>query len=299
MRRFLAFGVSAGLGLAGCNAVFGIEEGVPLESAAGQGGSDTSVPTVLIGGGAPGAGGGSGARAPTAGMGSDGEVPPRMTVGAGGSGGGLPPSDAGTTGTPDLLPGLALVDETLLFTGRSFSHSLGLAGTLTTTKAVLGVTIEPDCALDADCFAAAGAGSFCVRGNVAPVMGNDFVNAWGVNLQLNLAGGAWDRSAGLIKGISFKLSGSAIPGMRFHATRPPTTTESYDNYCQELTPVDGQRVDALFDDLKVGCWDPAASNVLPSVAILNTLAWQIDAVIGREKPFDFCVSELRPIVAVE
>ena len=280
------------------NALLGIEEGVPLEATPGQGGSEIQGMTPGIAGSelAPAASGQGGrAGATTVQMGSRPVLPsPAMGGSAGAS-----PFDAGTQGGDGLPPGLTLVDELTMFTGRAFSHSLGLSGILTTTKAAIGVTIEPDCALNADCFAEASAGSFCVRGNVDPVIGNDFVNGWGLNLQLNLTGEGWDRSAGSVKGVSFKLSGTALPDMRFHATRPPTTTESYDNYCQELQPVDGQRVDALFDNLKVGCWDPAADDALPADAVVNTLAWQIDAVIGRSKPFDFCVSELRPIVAVE
>lgn len=297
MPRLFSMGCSAGLALLGCNAILGIEEGVELT--AGQGGSDLQLPApaTASGGGVPAVSGGGGAAGAATSQGGSGTVlPPEATTGGSA---GLAPVDAGMVGSDGLPPGLTLAEELTAFTGRAFSHSLGLTGLLTTTKAASGVTIEPDCAVDADCFAAASAGSFCVRGNVDAVIGNDFVNAWGVNLQLNLAGDGWDRSEGAIKGVSFKLSGSALPGMRFHATRPPTSDESYGNYCQELQPVDGQRVDALFDDLTVGCWDPAADDVLPADAVVNTLAWQIDAVIGRAKPFDFCVSELRPIVAVE
>jgi len=298
MRRLLTAGLLAALALWGCNAILGIEEGVPLDATPGQGGSEVQGMAPAIGGSglAPATGGrGGGAGATTTQMGSSPVLPSPAT--SGGSAG-APGFDAGTEGG-GLPPGLTVVDELTMFTGRAFSHSLGLSGLLTTVKAVIGVSIEPDCAVDADCFAEASAGTFCVRGNVDPVIGNDFVNGWGLNLQLNLAGEGWDRSAGTIKGVSFKLSGTALPDMRFHATRPPTATESYDNYCQELQPVDGQRVDALFDNLKVSCWDPAAYNALPAEAVVNTLAWQIDAVIGRAKPFDFCVSELRPIVAVE
>jgi hypothetical protein len=298
MPRLLLTGVSAALVVFGCNAILGIEEGVPLEATGGQGGTDMQLttPAIAAGGLVPAAGGqGGAAGATTAQMGSRPVLPSETLGGSAGAS----RFDAGTAGSDGLPPGLALVDELTMFTGRAFSHSLGLAGILTTTKAAIGVTLEPDCALDADCFAEANAGSFCVRGNVDPVIGNDFVNGWGLNLQLNLAGEGWDRSGGPIKGISFKLSGTALPDMRFHATRPPTTAENYGNYCQELQPIDGQRVDALFDELEVGCWDPAADDALPADAVVNTLAWQIDAVIGRAKPFDFCVSELRPIVAVE
>lgn len=298
MSRLFVIGVAAGLGLSGCNAVFGIEEGVPFDEVQGQGGSDGRAAALDLasGGGVAGAGGqGGGGSAGTSPMVNGAGAPPQMTAGSGG----LSPLDAGTDDGPALPPGLTLVDEATVFAGRTFSHSLGLTGFLTTTKAAIGVTIEPDCALDATCFAAASGDEFCVRGNVDPVIGTDFVNAWGVNLQLNLAGGGWDRSGELIKGLSFKLSGPALPGLRFHATRPPTTTESYGNYCRELQPVDGQRVDVLFDELKVGCWDPLADDALPAEALVNTLAWQIDAVIGRAKPFELCVSELRPILAVE
>jgi len=48
--------------------------------------------------------------------------------------------------------------------------------------------------------------------------------------------------------------------------------------------------------LKVGCGDPAATEALPAGQPLSTLAWVIDAIAEAAKPFDFCVSELRPIV---
>lgn len=294
--RFLAVWLSAGVGLSGCNEIFGIEAGVPIQSV-GAGGSEVMRDGGSGGAVTPGGGGAQGGGAVVELEGRDAEPPPQAAAGGGGSAGVLP--DAGRGGGASLPPGLALVDEALVFIGGAFSHSLGVTGTLATTRAALGATIEPDCGQDPSCFSMLSGGLVCVRGSAGQVIDNDFVNRWGVNLQLNMSGAGWDRAGGSIRGISFRLGGAALPQMRFHATRPPTNTESYSNYCQELEPVDGQRVDVLFDELKVGCWDPAAADALPEAALVNTLAWQINAVSEAAKPFDFCISELRPIIAVE
>lgn len=287
------------LGVLGCNAIFGIEEGIP-EPAAGSG----SDGLPMGGGGVRDIGSGGNPRLEATGGTRSQESGGSGAGGAVNNAGGTlngepPPLDAGRDGSTGLPPDLVLAGEALQFAAGLFTHSLGITGTLGTTKSPVGATIEPDCADDASCFAAVSGDSVCVRGLADRVMDGDYVNAWGVNLQLNMTGGAWDRAGGRIKGISFVLGGSALPTMRFHATRPPTETETFSNYCQELQPVDGQRVDVIFANLKVACWNPAATNVLPADAILDTLGWQINAVADIAKPFDFCVSALRPIIDAE
>jgi hypothetical protein len=75
-------GRHAVLALLGCNAIFGIEEGVELTG--GQGGSDLQMPTPALATGgqvsdASGRGGGAGAT--TAQRGSDTVLPPETTTG--------------------------------------------------------------------------------------------------------------------------------------------------------------------------------------------------------------------------
>jgi hypothetical protein len=292
--------VAAGIALASCNAIFGIEEGVPAPEQDGSGGDGSDADEDRAG--AAGAGGDdmlASAVAGSTGQGGGGAA----TVGSGGASGsagmsGSPTmADADTADDPMLPPGFALVEEPVVFDGRTFSHSLGISGRLSTTFSPVGVQIEPNCMSDTACFAENQGDSFCVQGNVSQVVNTDFANAWGVDLQLILAGDSWDRAGGRVKGLSFKLSGPTLPPLRFQVTRPPEDTVTFQNYCQEvLQPVDGQRVDASFDLLKQGCWDPAATQALLPEQPLAILSWQIDGIAEAAKPFDFCVSEMRPIV---
>ena len=71
--------------------------------------------------------------------------------------------DADTADDPMLPPGFALVEEPVVFDGRTFSHSLGISGRLSMTFSSVGVQIEPNCNADTACFAENQGDSFCVQ----------------------------------------------------------------------------------------------------------------------------------------
>lgn len=177
------------------------------------------------------------------------------------------------------------------------------------------------------------ASNICISGTVGPVLNDpttmmpDYAGYWGVEVGINLnegpiagggggvadagagagdagdagggetppAGGTttalpWDR--GQVLGFTFKIDGATIPPFRFK-TRPTAATDE-DNYCRQIpAAVSGSTVTVRFSDMILSCWNTTGAN---PEGTLNNIAWQIPADPGIPHPYDFCVSDIRPIL---
>ncbi len=202
---------------------------------------------------------------------------------------------AGNSG--DRTPITVRVDgEVALIEGATVTHSRGLNGNLWTAKAPLGARIDPDCSADSGCFQDQTEAEACATGNVDPVTDDDFVNRWGANLQLNLLPSLSRLETG-IRGVAFTVWGQDLPTLRFQAVAPSAPGTPAPSSCLEWQPVDGVQMEILFDQLRSNCFTPSATGVPPSPdVLLTTLVWQVDAEAAVQKPFDFCISDIHPIV---
>lgn len=105
---------------------------------------------------------------------------------------------------------------------------------------------------------------------------------------------------GDVIGFSYVIEGSTINFIRFKAL-----PAGYDRtleasvFCKELPmATSGEVQSALFTEIDQYCWGANFNLALPTSGGLDNIAWQLpaDVAVG-ERPFDWCLKELRPILA--
>jgi hypothetical protein len=116
----------------------------------------------------------------------------------------------------------------------------------------------------------------------------------------------WNASAAHVVGFSFKLDGTQIPtAFRFKGL-PYGADSSATTYCYPVVaaPSGPTVVNVRFDQITKECWNPGGAALLtepfPDNAdgkLLRTISWQIPADINIPFPFNFCVSDIKPIIA--
>lgn len=167
------------------------------------------------------------------------------------------------------------------------------------------------------------AGKICISGTLDEVPNGNYSQYWGVEVGFNLnqtapddgaggeggvggaagAGGAGPDLAepwlpGSVIGFSFVIEGRAIDLVRFKslpAGYDPALESSV--FCKSVTATSGGVNDALFSQMTQYCWNTGPNLALPTAAGLANLSWQLPADVGVVRPFDWCLSELRPLVA--
>jgi hypothetical protein len=282
--------------------------------------SDEGTPRPVGGGaGSPSAGvGGSGGGGPATGAGgSAGNAP---VTGNGGSGGAPSTSNLGTALTiGELAAGNAPVTDptsTTGINGAAYLVQSQIAATLApTTPATF--TAPPD--------------KVCMAGNTVIIPGTapdfNYSEYWGAEIDLDLnrganpdasdagaAGDAGDAGAPVlgqtalpwtppanVLGFSFTIDGPTVPAALRFKTTPTGSDPSADNFCANLSPVSGGTYEVRLDQLVRNCFDavPGAA-VLADPAnytTLQNLGWQVSASPTEAFMFDFCVSNIRPILA--
>lgn len=105
---------------------------------------------------------------------------------------------------------------------------------------------------------------------------------------------------GNVIGFSFVIEGPTINFIRFKALPAgfDRTLES-SVFCKELpTAQSGAVQEALFSEIDQYCWGANFNTALPTGNGLDNIAWQLpaDVAVG-ERPFDWCLKDLRPILA--
>ncbi|MEY2937151.1 MAG: hypothetical protein RL033_7900 [Pseudomonadota bacterium] len=131
--------------------------------------------------------------------------------------------------------------------------------------------------------------------------------------------------AGNVIGFSYKITGNdpaitadqgvSSSAFRFKAV-PKDANTAIDTYCSTRSPLSNATERVLFSDITFECWqqmppnpslaaDPIAFNVgaqgmpstRPNPHEFMSISWQIPADLMIQHSFDFCISELRPILA--
>lgn len=104
---------------------------------------------------------------------------------------------------------------------------------------------------------------------------------------------------GTVIGFSFVIEGSTIDLIRFKALPfgYDATLES-SVFCKPVTTVSGNKVQVLFSEMMQYCWDSNSNVALPTSSGLANISWQLPADVSvGARPFDWCLTELRPILA--
>ena len=171
-------------------------------------------------------------------------------------------------------------------------------------------------------------GQVCITGNLEEVPNGDYANYWGVEVGFNLnqtspddgaagaagadgaAGAAGADGAGgnggdvaepwmpgSVVGFSFVIEGPTIDLIRFKALPSgydPALESSV--FCKTVMATSGDPNDVPFAQMIQYCWNPTGTP-LPLAAGLANISWQLPADVGVTRPFDWCVRDLRPLLA--
>jgi hypothetical protein len=237
------------------------------------------------------------------------------TAGTGGTGGGGATVNRGEA--------LTLAPTTATATSLGFALSgptYGIQGESFVDRSAQGNTFE---------VVPGNPGQVCVRGNLDIVPdASSYGTHWGVDFGFNLnqsttptAGGdadagadagttggggaldplAWNPPANVI-GFSFVLTGPMIDLVRVRV-RPfgldPTLESSI--YCKGFNKgsiVSGQPADVRFTEVTQTCWTPGLA-AAPTAAGFDRISWNLPADVApaTARPFDFCISDIKPILA--
>jgi len=112
----------------------------------------------------------------------------------------------------------------------------------------------------------------------------------------------WDPRPVNVVGFQFKIDGPMVAPVLSVSAAPSGRDPSLDPFCYRgASPVAGQTIDVLFTDVRLACWNapPITASVFqdPSnYTTLNNLGWQINAGPDLAYMFDFCISDIKPIL---
>jgi hypothetical protein len=256
----VAVAVALGLACGGCNEVFDIEEGVPaLRPYSGDAGP--RLPDAVV---APEASGDAGAPAPQ--------------------------SATLVFHDWDIVPGVG----GLPLSGGAY------------TEFSAGTRISPECPWDGPCMLTEQHPlNLCVSGLVDALPVNpDYGTYWGANLMVALTGSASQQpgasEGGRAIGVSFRVEGAQVPAeLRFQAQPRLLPGEVFQTYC--ITLGRAGRFDVRFQEVLSNCWNLDGSEdkvPLSPSATLNAWGWNV-VPQPFAVPFDFCISDIRLILAPE
>jgi hypothetical protein len=174
-------------------------------------------------------------------------------------------------------------------------------------------------------------GEICISGNLDEVPNGDYGGYWGVEIGFNLnqgaapvtptssasdAGDAGSDAAapaapdaapevaqpwvpGDVIGFSFVIEGPTINLVRFK-TLPAGFDSTLESsvFCKTVNATSGVAEDALFTEMTQYCWNATANVLVPTSLGFDNISWQLpaDVAVGA-RPFDWCLKELRPILA--
>jgi hypothetical protein len=236
--------------------------------------------------------------------------------GTAGAGGGAP-SSANLGLALEFVPGTGDVPYAI------GPNAYGIRGGAFLARAAMGNTItvgnEP--------------GKICISGNLEEVPNGNYSAYWGVEIGFNLNQGAapgeaaesaldagLDASAdaaaaadaapvaevaqpwqpGNVVGFSFVIEGPTINLIRFKAL-PAGFDRSLEAsvYCKTINASSNVPQEARFAEMAQYCWNDTANVLIPTGNGLDNISWQLPADVAPTgaRPFDWCLKELRPILA--
>jgi hypothetical protein len=130
---------------------------------------------------------------------------------------------------------------------------------------------------------------------------------------------------GNVIGFSYKITGmdpaiTADQGVSAGAFRfkavPQGADTAIDTYCSTRAPINNATENVLFSAIQFECWQQMPPNASLADAMINynvgaqgmpalranpgqlmSISWQIPADLAIPHPFDFCISDLKPILA--
>jgi hypothetical protein len=239
-----------------------------------------------------------------------------------------PAGDGTAAGTPPLVTignvsGLVLGDPLELVAGTGAvpyaigPNAYGIRGGGFLAKSAQGNTIT----------VGTDPGKICISGNLEEVPLNpdghgNYGQYWGVEFGFNLNQSPAEAAAapplpqpgdagatppdvaqpwhpGKVIGFSFVIEGPTIKLVRFKSLPDGADSSLEANvYCKEINAVSGTPNAALFGELSTYCWS-GISTVLPTAGGLDNISWQLPADVAPTgaRPFDWCLKDLRPILA--
>lgn len=177
-------------------------------------------------------------------------------------------------------------------------------------------------------------GELCISGNLEEVPGGNYSQYWGVEIGFNLNQGPAAGDVGLVPnppealtdagadaavsdaappmevaqpwipgdviGFSFVIEGPTINLIRFKSL-PAGFDSALESsvYCNEIRATSGAVQSVLFTEMAQYCWNATANVFIPTGAGLDNISWQLPADVAPagQRPFDFCIKDLRPILA--
>jgi hypothetical protein len=104
---------------------------------------------------------------------------------------------------------------------------------------------------------------------------------------------------GNVVGFSYVIEGPTIDLIRFKALPEGfDSTQEASVFCKTVNAVSGTAEDSLFTQMTQYCWG-STTVPLPTQNGLDNISWQLPADVAPTgaRPFDWCLSELRPILA--
>ena len=147
-------------------------------------------------------------------------------------------------------------------------------------------------------------GKICIHGTVdavpTPPDGSHppYSSYWGIEVGFDLnLGLAW--MPGSVVGFSFTIEGTVMSPVRFMALPfglDPTAEASAK--CLPMNPQSNVAQQVQFTQLTQFCWD-TASPVIDTSKGLSNFGLQIAATTNAAIPFDWCLKDLRPILAAK
>jgi hypothetical protein len=216
--------------------------------------------------------------------------------------GGTDPSSGGSSAMGEADAGVSEPDATIAeqarHLGKPFtivngfisaaSNAYGLEGTLFVIHGSVGTTVNTTSLADELCF----------NGSNARNTDGDYSNRWGFVAGFDSAA-PWDLDSGRVLGISARVTGATFPRhLGFAADSTSLTRADYGNCDFTQVTSSGQVVGELFANLHSQCWD---LSLRPGSAWQNepvvSFGWGVGSDEIAANPFDFCLSEIRPILA--
>jgi hypothetical protein len=103
-----------------------------------------------------------------------------------------------------------------------------------------------------------------------------------------------------VRGFSFVIEGPTINLIRFKGL-PAGYDSSLESsvFCKTITATSGAEQTALFGEMTQYCWNPESTALIPTGGGLANISWQLPADVAPAgaRPFDWCLKDLRPILA--
>ena len=141
-------------------------------------------------------------------------------------------------------------------------------------------------------------GQLCAVGSVGPAPEGEFLGKPEAFFGLRFTSAAgvpdpWDLDGGQVVGFNFTVRGPLIPEIFFGAL-PGSPEPGVDDYCLAFATADGGSPTFPLVRMDRNCWVPQRAPLFAED--LQDIHWGIPGLADVRTSFDFCISDLRPLV---